>query len=143
MASREQLDRFLEALSSHGIVTRAAKETDNNVHTLYHLRRNDDEFREAWDDALACGKQMQEDAARQRAFYGDLKTVWYQGAAVGTELVKSDMLAKMFLEADHPDRFRKDVSIDVQNKLMTMSDEELNAEIEKKLKRVGTQTQGS
>lgn len=137
--TKEQQARFLLRLEESGIAARAARQTDLKPSDLYVLRRNDEDFKAAWDESLEIGMKACEDLARERAFFGVPKTVYYKGDPVGTDMQMSDTLAKVFLEGDNPNKYRRaDMKIDLSAQFAAMSDEELNAEIEKKISQVGS-----
>lgn len=140
--NKDQRRRFLEDLENHATVTRAARSADiKQVSELYKIRREDDEFRLAWDDALLVGRDACEDAARDRAFFGKQKPVFQGGLCVGHVVEYSDSLAKLILEADKPERYSRGSHLHITGNLKTqldgMTDEELNKFLENKAKLLG------
>lgn len=142
--TKDQRKRFLENLEQHAIVTRAAREADiDRSSELYRFRKENDEFRLAWDEALLVGRDACEDQARQRAFFGLKKPVYQGGQCVGYVDEVSDSLAKMMLEADKPERYNKGQHVhitgDLKAKLEAMTDEEMNAHVARLAKQLGLQ----
>lgn len=60
-------ERFLRALTSHGVVKHAAAAAGITRQTAYTWRKTDPEFAEAWESALEDGVDELEAEAKRRA----------------------------------------------------------------------------
>lgn len=104
--------KFLDALSVHGIVTRAAMEAGIDRDTAYVERKHDPEFAQQWKDALDRGVDMLEDTAKQRAYEG------------------SDTLLIFLLKSHRPERYRETIRTVTLNigpdDLKDLSDDDLD-----------------
>ena len=111
----EKMAKFLSVLSESGNVTRAAEESDCGRQNLYRLKREDEAFSAAWEEAADIGAKRLEDEARRRAVEGWQEPVWYQGEQTGTVTKYSDTLLICLLKAHHPekyaDRSKSDVNV--------------------------------
>ncbi len=102
--------RFIAALADTGSVKSAAHAVNMTPEGAYLLRRHAqaDEFRTAWEAALALGVQRLEDVAMERALYGVEVPVYHFGAVVGTRRVYNDRLLMFMLRNRAPKRFTAD-----------------------------------
>jgi len=91
-------DMFLEALASTANVTEACEITGVGRSAAYDWRREDDEFRAAWDASLDVGVGVLEDEAVRRAVKGVDKPVYQGGQMVGTVREYSDTLLIFLLK---------------------------------------------
>lgn len=102
-------------LSECGNVTRAAEESGCHRVQLYRMKREDEAFSAAWEEAADIGAKRLEDEARRRAVEGWQEPVWYQGEQTGTVTKYSDTLLICLLKAHHPekyaDRSKSDVNV--------------------------------
>ncbi|ARU16478.1 hypothetical protein [Croceicoccus marinus] len=106
----ERQRRFIEALADSGSVKRAAHAVNMTPEGAYLLRRHKhgEEFRKAWEAALALGVQRLEDAAMERAIHGVEVPVYHFGQIVGTRRVYNDRLLMFLLRNRAPERFAAD-----------------------------------
>lgn len=112
--SRDKKIAFLTALGEHGNVTKAAEaagyEKGFTAH-LYVARKNDVEFREAWDYFLEAGKQRTrdtiDDAIVTRGRDGWDEPVFYQGEETATKRVFDSNLLVIAARAFSPDKYRE------------------------------------
>lgn len=106
----ERQRRFIEALADTGSVKRAAHAVNMTPESAYLLRRHPkgQEFRKAWEAALALGVQRLEDTAMERAIHGVEVPVYHFGQIVGTRRVYNDRLLMFLLRNRAPDRFAAD-----------------------------------
>lgn len=94
----ENASRFLNALEETGNVTEAADKAGVGRNSVYLWRRDDDDFRKAWDSRIANYGDMLEAEAFRRAYHGIDKPVYQQGVMVGTIREYSDgLLARMLV----------------------------------------------
>lgn len=105
---RMQKELFLDNLSMNGNITLAARAAGWKYPTIAERHREDDEqFAEAWLDALTQATDAMEYEARRRAMEGWDEPVFYLGEQVGTVRKYSDKLLEMMLKAHRPSRFRE------------------------------------
>lgn len=102
--------RFIEALADCGSVKSASKAVNMTFAGAYALRRRAgaEEFRAAWDAALALGVQQLEDVAMERALHGVEEDVWHNGKVVGARRVYNDKLLMFVLRNRAGSRFAAD-----------------------------------
>ncbi|MHC4121372.1 MAG: hypothetical protein ACYSWO_28195 [Planctomycetota bacterium] len=86
---------FLRELSRSPVVGRAARFAGLSLSGLYRLKREDERFSAAWDEALTLAVDDIEQAAIDRA------------------LEKSDKLLEMILKAKRPEEYRERVDVKV------------------------------
>ncbi|WP_298291649.1 hypothetical protein [Novosphingobium sp.] len=99
---------FIEALADTGSVKHAAHAVNMTAVGAYYLRRQPeaDEFRKAWEAALALGVQRLEDIAMDRALNGVESPVDSYGKIIGTRMVYNDRLLMFILRNRTGKRFR-------------------------------------
>ncbi|MFM9934918.1 MAG: hypothetical protein ACKVOL_01830 [Novosphingobium sp.] len=99
---------FIEALADTGSVKHAAHAVNMTAVGAYYLRRQPeaDEFRAAWEAALALGVQRLEDVAMDRALHGVEVPVYHFGAVVGSRMVYNDRLLMFLLRNRASKRFK-------------------------------------
>ncbi|QDH84312.1 hypothetical protein Axy16_007 [Achromobacter phage vB_AxyS_19-32_Axy16] len=104
----QQKEVFLENLAMNGNVTLAARAAGWKYPTIAErYRAEDEQFAEAWVDALTQATDAMEYEARRRAMEGWDEPVWYMGEQVGSVRKYSDKLLEMMLKAHRPGRFRE------------------------------------
>src|SRR5829696_4601355 len=74
---------FLEFLRATANVSASARGVGISKQAAYKAREKDEEFREAWEDALDEATDALEAEARRRALEGVREPVFYQGKEVG------------------------------------------------------------
>ena len=113
MIAEKRKEVFLETLSTTGR-TDVAREAAGlkSLNAFLKLRREDDEFAEAWADAVASGGQMLKDEAIRRGVDGVLEPVYYKGVIVGYRKQYSDGLLTTMLKSTFPDEFADRKKID-------------------------------
>ena len=99
---------FIEALADTGSVKHAAHAVNMTAVGAYYLRRQPeaDDFRKAWEAALALGVQRLEDVAMDRALHGIEVPVYHFGAVVGSRKVYNDRLLMFLLRNRAAKRFK-------------------------------------
>lgn len=110
-ASRKE--KFLAALAVFGTVTKAAKISGWNRESAYVARREDPDFKDAWDNALEMAWDALEEEARRRAVHGVLEPIYYQGQLVDKVRKYSDQLLSKLLEGRRPGTFRPAQKVEV------------------------------
>lgn len=95
----ERQRAFIEALADTGSVATASRQVNMSSEGAYALRRHPqaDEFRRAWDAALAMGYQRLKDEAYERALNGQLVPVFVAGKLMGYRRKKNDRLLMFIL----------------------------------------------
>lgn len=104
---------FLDALRDTGNITIACRACNISRQAAYDARINDPDFADRWDDAIHHATEILEYECRRRALEGFLEPVYYAGKQVGTIRKFSDTLAIFLLKAARPQKYRDNVSIDV------------------------------
>jgi len=83
----------------------AAKFCGTNMQAVNNAKRENEDFRRAYEDIWDGLTLELESNAMQRASEGWDKPVWYQGELVGYERVYSNSLTIFMLKANHPERY--------------------------------------
>jgi len=111
----KKLARFLEDLAETGNVVLSAKMGNLDRRALYRLRKDDDEFRRAWDEAMEQAADHLEAEARGRALEGvGRQQITQRGEPIidpetgeqYVERVYSDTLLIFLLKGARPERYR-------------------------------------
>lgn len=97
--------KFLAALAQGDSVAGACRASGIARRTAYRWRVGDDDFLEAWEDAIDEGTDLLEDEARRRAVEGVEQPVMYQGKQVATVRKHSDPLLIFLLKGRRPEVF--------------------------------------
>lgn len=116
----ENVVAFLAVLSlPMGTPTKAARAIGIDRRTAYNWRNEDDEFRAAWDSAVAEGTDGIEEEATRRAVEGVERPVFQGGECVGHIQEYSDGLMTTILKGRRPEVYRDKVehsgSVEVQH----------------------------
>ncbi len=93
-------ERFLSYLADTCNVSRSCRLAGVDRSDMYKLRKSDENFAYAWDQAKELGIGALEDEMHRRAFEGTLVTNQY-----GTRRKYSDVLAIFLLKAHKPDKY--------------------------------------
>ena len=109
---------FIEALADTGSVKAAAHAVNMTPEGAYHLRRHPEaqEFRAAWEAALALGVQRLEDTALERALHGIEVPVYSYGKLIGARRVYNDRLLMFMLRSRAPKRFGEPGRMDLADR---------------------------
>ncbi len=97
---------FLRELRRTCNITKASQRINISRITAYSAKKVNPEFSDAWDNALQEGLDLLEDVARQRAFEGVTKNIYYQGKKCGEVKEYSDGLTMFLLKAHRPEKYR-------------------------------------
>ncbi len=97
---------FIAALADGHPVRTAAASVGLSARSAYLLRRNPAaaDFALSWDAALMAGAERLDQTAIARALYGERRTVYYRGKAVGERLTHDTRLLIHLLERRSPRR---------------------------------------
>lgn len=106
-------ERFIGALSKHGVVTAAAKAARISRKTVYERRAEDKDFAELWDDAIEQAADMLEREAVRRAYTGTLRPIYQGGEKVGSVREYSDTLMIFLLKGARPGKYRENHKVEV------------------------------
>jgi hypothetical protein len=108
----EQITKFIEHLSKHGVVTVAAKAAGVSRTGVYMHRLESEDFAKQWDDAMESAADMLESEAVRRAYTGVLKPVCV-GGKVQKVREYSDTLLIFLLKGAKPGKFRENHRLEV------------------------------
>lgn len=123
--------------------TLVARELRVHYLSLRVLYREDPTFKNSWDAAMVSAFEHHEDEVRRRAFTGYKREVYQQGMYVGSTTEYSDRLAEMMIKAGKPELYNPKTTTLVEHAgsvavaYAHMSDDDLNAAINKKLSFLG------
>lgn len=98
----EQWETFFDELAEFGNVTAAAERAGISRMTVYRMRKQDDDFRERFEETRRVGNDGLEDEARRRGAEGYDKPIYYKGIQTDTVREYSDSLMAMLLKGNHP-----------------------------------------
>lgn len=126
-------DKFLEVLSTHGVVSRAAKASGVDRRTVYRLREADTQFAAAWKEAERAGGLSLVEEAYRRAVEGVDRVIRFDkdGEPI-TQKEYSDNLLLALLKARFPDEFKERV----ENRNINLTPEDLEKLSDDDLKRL-------
>lgn len=96
---------FLLNLAVLGNRTRAAMATGVSPMTAWLWRRDDDNFRAAYNQAMKIASELHEDEMWRRASEGVLEPVWQGGRMVGSVRKFSDTLLIFSLKGSMPEKY--------------------------------------
>lgn len=96
---------FLEKLAEGLPVTKAARAAGVAFTTVYQWRKEDETFRDLWEQAYAAGTDELADEARRRAVDGVTEPVFYKGNKCGAVQKYSDTLLIFMLKARDPQTY--------------------------------------
>jgi hypothetical protein len=102
---------FLDALSSSGNVTAAARRAGVDRGTAYRARAAAAEFRAAWEEALEVATDALEAEARRRALEGWDEPVFFGGQECGRIRKYDSTLLMFLLKAHRPEKFRENSAV--------------------------------
>lgn len=102
---------FLKAMSLTGNVSVACKKAKINRSTVYRHGDSDPVFKALWDEARAEAADWLEAEAYRRAVKGVKRPVYQQKELVGYVTEYSDSLLIRLLEANNPQKFRRNIDV--------------------------------
>lgn len=107
----EKRQRFLDALTKHGVITRACAEANVSDSCVSVHRKQDAEFEQQVQVALSGFRSVIEDAIHKRGIDGVSRSIYYEGVVVGTEIVYSDSLLIQYAKRHIPE-YRERLQVD-------------------------------
>jgi hypothetical protein len=99
--------KFLDELAKTGNITKSCKAASVDRKTIYRHRKDDDEFKSLFEDALDQAADALEGEARRRAFQGVKKPVYQGGKRIGYVQEYSDTLLIFLLKGAKPGKYRE------------------------------------
>lgn len=126
---------FLHALAGCGNLTQVCEELRLSVQSVLKWRRENEDFRKAYDDAKREAVHVWEAEAARRAFKGVAKPVYQQTLLVGHVQEYSDKLAEFLLRTGEPTKFNPKTVTEVQHsgsmgiRISSLTNEELDKQI--------------
>lgn len=106
MIAEKRKEIFLETLSVTGRTDLARKAAGlKSLNAFLKLRREDDEFAEAWADAKEAGGYLLIEEAKRRAVQGVDHPVYYKGKKISTYKQYSDGLLTLLIKGAFPDEY--------------------------------------
>lgn len=102
---------FLAALAQLPVVRDACEAAGVSRRTVYRTRKQDAQFAQAWQDALAEGVDAVELEAFRRGVVGVDEPIIHAGQVVGTRRAFSDGLLALVLEARRPEVYARRVEV--------------------------------
>lgn len=109
-SKEQQQADFLAYFSVYASVSRAAKKSKVARSNIYLWLKNDDAFKELYDEACKEALGSLEDEAVRRAYEGVLKPVFQGGVKVGSIREYSDTLLIVLLKARDPQKYKERVA---------------------------------
>src|SRR5687768_4583412 len=108
--------QFLDCLLEGHTIGEAARICGVSRPQIYHHRRNDSEFKEAWERAYEEGSQVRldivESEIHRRAIDGVVKPVFYKGKKLRHKVLEySDTLLIFYAKSLAPDKYRDNASV--------------------------------
>jgi len=106
--SLRKQSKFLDILAQTGKVAESARAVGfTSTAFLHKVRREDEDFAEAWDQAVNAAGDVLEEEAIRRAHEGVMDPVYYKGEVVGHKLLYSDQLLMFLLRGTRPDKYNQ------------------------------------
>lgn len=109
-----KLVTFISELTRHGNATWALQAAHAARGWVYRWRQEDPDFKDAFEEARACGRECLIDEAQRRAYDGVDEPVFYKGDEVAQVTKYSDTLL-MFLIKQADPSYREHYQIDHGN----------------------------
>lgn len=98
-------------------ISGACEEAEVSRTQFSKWKRDDPEWAEQVEEALAAGREALEDEAVRRGMKGYRKAVYHQGEIVGYERRYSDRLLETMLAANNPAKFRQNHKVELSGKV--------------------------
>lgn len=139
----EWKEPFLAALEESANIALSAKIARVHRSRVYAHRDENEEFEQAWDEALEIGIATLEVELRRRALHGTAKPFFFQGEKCGSMQEYSDVLGMFLLKAHRPDVYRDRSEVnykhsgEVEFRLGGMTPEQSLDKLDKDLDRLG------
>lgn len=117
-----KIDAFLEAIATGSEDSEAAEYASTTMKAINKRRREDPEFRAAYQAARQTRIEVYRAEAKRRAIDGWLEPVFFRGEQVGVVRKFSDRLLEKLLEAEAPDEFGDRKVVEILTSPMTGAD---------------------
>ncbi len=106
--SLRKQSKFLDILAQTGKVAASARAVGfSSTAYLHKLRREDEDFAEAWGEAVDAAGDVLEEEAIRRANEGIIEEIYYKGEVVGERLLYSDQLLMFLLRGNNPGKYNQ------------------------------------
>ncbi len=106
--SLRKQSKFLDILAQTGKVAESARAVGfTSTAFLHKIRREDEDFAEAWNQAVSAAGDVLEEEAHRRAIDGITDPVYYKGEIVGHKLLYSDQLLMFLLRGTRPEKYNQ------------------------------------
>ncbi len=106
--SLRKQSKFLELLAQTGKVAASARAVGfASTAYLQKLRRDDEDFAEAWGQSVEAAGDVLEEEAIRRANEGTVEEIYYKGEVVGQKLLYSDQLLMFLLRGNRPEKYNQ------------------------------------
>ncbi len=106
--------KFLETLCETANVRLACQSASLSRSAVYHWRKSDSLFAEAWAEAMEIAADVLEAEARRRAYEGVEEPVgFYKGEPSATVRRYSDTLLIFLLKAARPEKYRDNLTAEI------------------------------
>jgi hypothetical protein len=135
------LPALLAAIASTGNLTLSCERLNISRLAVYAFKAENPEFAKRLNEAQQYGVEAWKDEAARRAFQGWEDPIYQQGLQVGARRNFSDSLALALLKAADPEHFQDKARFELgptgnplQGMFATKTDEQLNEELDNKLK---------
>ena len=123
---------FLDVLRSTANVSRAARAAGMPTSSLYRQRAESASFAAEWDAAISEAIDTVEEELIRRARDGVTKPIFYGGKQVGTMQMHSNDLLMFLAKARRPEIYNR-AAVQVAPPVHEMTEEEANAELDRRL----------
>lgn len=103
--SKKKRNAFLTALILNGGLAEPAARDVGYTSTAFlrKIKRDDEDFSEAWDEAIEAAGDLIEAEVYRRAVHGVMEPVYFKGKISGYILKYSDRLAELLLKRHRPE----------------------------------------
>lgn len=106
--SLRKQSKFLDLLAQTGKVAASARAVGfASTAYLHKLRRDDEDFAEAWGQAVEAAGDILEEEAIRRANEGIIEEIYYKGEVVGQKFMYSDQLLMFLLRGNNPGKYNQ------------------------------------
>ena len=106
---------FFDALATGVPVQAALNVSGYKRETVYNWRRDNESFRNQWENATSQAREAMEAEADRRGVEGTLKPVFYRGEQCGEIREYSDTLLMFRLKALAPDKYRENSKQEIEH----------------------------
>ena len=104
---------LITALAQLGSVTRACQVVDISTVSVWNWKREDDNFRDAFNRAMEMAADLMDDELMRRACEGVLRPIFQGGKLVGSVRERSDTLLIFGLKGAKPEKYADRQKVEV------------------------------